>query len=214
MRELRLALGQTQKEFADALKLSCSYVQAFELGQRPIPDKLCDDIELKFGLRASSLKQREGLPVVWLFQEQTVAILPERISKPILKELRKLRAKPRERLRYQISLWKKMAPAMEENAPRKEVVEKLLVLLDAAATKRKQLRALWQLDHWIEDQIASLNLRDSISEAARKSGKRGVLGTKPLVIPIKLLADSSKRQQPDGQRRRAQSKTSVAPRPR
>jgi transcriptional regulator with XRE-family HTH domain len=215
MRELRLALGQTQKEFADMFGLSCSYGQAIELGQRLLTDELCDDIELKFGIKPGSLKQKQGVPVVWLFEEATVAILPERISAPILKELRKLRGKPRERLRYQISRWEEMRPAMEEKAPQKEIIEKLLIVLIAAAKERKQLTALWRLDRWMENQIVSLDLRKSLASTIQKCKHTpGVLGKQPLVIPIKLLADSPKRQRPDGQRRRARSKTSVSLRSR
>ena len=205
IRELRLALGQTQKEFADMFGLSCSYGQAIELGQRLLTDELCDDIELKFGIKPGSLKQKQGVPVVWLFEEATVAILPKRISKSILKELRRLRSNPRSRLRYQISRWKEMAPAMEKHAPREEVVAKLQVLLDAAAAERKHLAMLWRLDRWIEDQLASLS-HNSISETARKSGIRGVLGKRPITLPLGSLVKQS--------RRSAQSKTSVAPRPR
>jgi transcriptional regulator with XRE-family HTH domain len=205
IRELRLALGQTQKEFADMLGLSCSYGQAIELGQRLLTDELCDDIELKFGIKPGSLKRKQGVPVVWLFEEATVAILPKRISALILKKLRKLRSKPRDRLRYQISLWKEMAPAMEKRAPREEVVAKLQVLLDAAAAERKHLTTLWQLDRWIEDQLASLS-HNSISEAARRSGIRGVLGKQPITLPLGSLIKQSGRS--------VRARTSVAPRPR
>jgi transcriptional regulator with XRE-family HTH domain len=168
IRELRLALQKTQKEFAHLLASSTPYVQAIELGQRPIPERFCDVIELEFGVRAGSLKQKQGLPVVWLFQEKTVVGMPQEIGEPILKKLRELRAKPRERLRYQIKLWKQMRPRMEDLAPRDDMLHKLDLFLAAAAAERKQLAALFQLDRWIEDQIASLKLCKAIE--AQKIG--------------------------------------------
>jgi transcriptional regulator with XRE-family HTH domain len=200
MRELRLALGKTQTQFGRMFGISRIYAQSIELGQRPMPDDLGDEIELKFGLRPGALKQKKGMPVVWLFQERTVVVLPQRISEPILKELRKLRDQPRERLRYQIDRWQKMLPAMEKNAPRNEVVDKLLMLLDAAASEQKQLSALWRLDRWIENQIASLKLREPIRIVAQKRGKRGALGTKPLTLPLGSLIEKP-----------ARLKTSVVP---
>jgi transcriptional regulator with XRE-family HTH domain len=188
LRELRLALGQTQKEFAAELKLSCPWIQALELGQKLMPDELCDDIELKFGIKPGSLKQKQGVPVVWLFEEATVAILPKQISEPILKDLRKLRGQPRERLRYQISRWKKMRPAMEERAPQKEIIEKLLIVLIAASRERKQLTALWRLDRWMENQIVSLDLQESLRSVIRKREHTpGVLGRQPFVISMGAL---------------------------
>jgi transcriptional regulator with XRE-family HTH domain len=183
---VRIALRKSQQEFARMFGVSASYIQAIELGQRSINDELADAIELQLGVRASSLKNEQGLPTVWLLQETTVALMmPQRISTPILSELRKLRAKPLERLRYQLALWRKMLPAMEEKAPRKEIVEKLLILLDAAARERKQLTTLSRLDRWIEDQIALLNLRRAVGLIAQKRGQP--LGTKPLVLPIGSL---------------------------
>jgi transcriptional regulator with XRE-family HTH domain len=194
LRELRLALGQTQKEFAAELELSCPWIQALELGQKSMPDELCDDIELRFGIRPGSLKQKQGVPIVWLFEEPTVAIMPEQTSKPILKELRRLRDKPRERLRYQIGLWEKMRPAMEENAPQKEVIGKLLIMMIAASKERKQLTALWRLDRWMEEQIASLNLRDSLRSTIRKCEHTpGILGKQPLVILMRAIKSQPSR---------------------
>jgi hypothetical protein len=153
-----------------------------------MPDGLCDDIELRFGIRPGSLKQKQGVPIVWLFEEPTVAIMPEQTSKPILKELRRLRDKPRERLRYQIALWEKMRPAMEENAPQKEVIEKLLIMMIAASKERKQLTALWRLDRWMEEQIVSLDLRESLRSTIRKCEHApGILGKQPLVISMRAI---------------------------
>jgi hypothetical protein len=78
-----------------------------------------------------------------------------------------------------------MRATMEEKAPRKEIVEKLLILLDAAAREQKQLAVLWRLDRWIEDQIASLNLRTRVSIIVQKRGQP--FGKKPLVLPIGSL---------------------------
>jgi transcriptional regulator with XRE-family HTH domain len=213
--KVRIALGKLQKEFAEMFGVSASYIQAIELGQRgknpkhsAIYDQLCDDIELQLGVRASSLKQEHGEPIVWLLQEQTVALMPQRISAPILSKLRKLRDKPLERLRYQLDLWKKMLPTIEARAPRKQVVEKLLILLDAAAQQRKQLTALSRLDRWIEDQIALLNLRKAVGLIAQKRSQR--LGKKPLVLPITAL--NSVKAERLSRTRRARSRTSVSPR--
>jgi transcriptional regulator with XRE-family HTH domain len=191
MAKVRLALGKSQTEFANMFGVSASYIQAIELGGRTINDELCDDIELRLGVKANSLKQKQGLPTVWLLQERTVALMPQRISEPILSKLRKLRRKPRERLRYQLALWKKMLPAMEEKAPRKEIVEKLLILLDAAAAERKHLTALLQLDRWIEDQIALLNLRKPIRIIAQKRGQP--FSKMSLVLPIGSLRSKKQR---------------------
>jgi Helix-turn-helix. len=202
--KVRIALGKLQKEFAEMFGVSASYIQAIELEERTINDELCDDIELQLGVRASSLKQKHGEPIVWLLQEQTVALMPRRISEPILKELRQLRNKPRERLRYQLALWQQMQPTMEEKAPRKELIEKLLIFLDAAAAKRTQLKALLRLDRFIEDQIAFFDLRKAIGSIAQKRGRTLALGKKPLVIPFGVLA----KQQPS-LARRARSRTSA-----
>jgi transcriptional regulator with XRE-family HTH domain len=183
--KVRIALEKSQEQFARMFGVSASYIQAIELGGRTINDELCDDIELRLGVRASSLKQEGGRPVVWLLEERTIALMPQRISTPILSDLRKLRRRPRERLRYKIDLWKKMRATMEEKAPRKEIVEKLLILLDAAAREQKQLAVLWRLDRWIEDQIASLNLRTRVSIIVQKRGQP--FGKKPLVLPIGSL---------------------------
>jgi hypothetical protein len=159
-----------------------------------INDKLCDDIEFKLGVRASSLKQKRGMPVVWLLQKRTLALMPQRISAPIMRELRQLRAKPRERLRYELALWKKMLPAMEENVPRNEVVQKLHIFLDAAKREQKLRTALSLLDRWIENQIASLNLRTTIRVLARNAKfdwQR--LEKMPLALPIQSLAAETKR---------------------
>jgi transcriptional regulator with XRE-family HTH domain len=196
LRELRSALQKTQQQLGRALGVSRRYIQAFELGQRPIPARVCDEIELQFGVKANSLKQRQGFPVVWCLEERTIALMPQRISGPILKELRKLRGKPRERLRYQINRWKEMLPRMEEKAPRDDTLHKLQILLDAAAAKHKQMSALFQLDRWIEDQIVSLNLREAVVSIAQKRGKRGALGTKPMVLPIGSLATNAPNKQP------------------
>jgi transcriptional regulator with XRE-family HTH domain len=187
LREVRIALGKSQWQFARMFGVSTSYVQAIELGQRAVNDELCGDISMRIGVTGNSLKQKRGMPTA-LLQERTVALMPQGISEPILSELRKLRAQPRERLRYQLALWQKMFAEMDKSASREKIGEKLLIFLDAAAREQKHLVALSRLDRWIENQIASLNLRTTVKVIARSAKFDWQPFSKmPHVLPIQSL---------------------------
>ena len=104
-----------------------SYIQAIELGRarsttNSVMTSSCDSES-----KQTRLKQRQGMPVVWLLQERTVALMPQRISKPILSELRKLRRRPRERLRYQDHSQEKDADDNGRKAPKKRNCQELIM---------------------------------------------------------------------------------------
>jgi transcriptional regulator with XRE-family HTH domain len=221
LRELRDALGKTQWQFARMFGVSRPYIQAIELGQRTINDTLCDDIAAKLGVTAKSLKEKRGMPRA-LLSEVVVWLMPVRIRERILPRLEKLQDQPRERLHYQLELWGKLLPAIEKSVDRKYFERKLGIFLDAAAREKKLRPVLLKLDRWIENQIASCNLRSTIKSLARNAKYDWrALDEWPINLPDQSLAGETGRppktqlaEEQLSPTRPARSKTSASPRHR
>jgi len=169
LREVRDAIGKSQQQFARMFGVSASYVQAIELGQRPINDELCDDIALRLGVTARSLKQERGMPRALLEEKRIAAITDRETGAAIISELR-LRRGTRERLRFQVDRWRKMLPAIEGSIQSQDIVlRKLFLFLKVSVThqEKKHLSVLRQLDRWIEDQTERFGLRTIVKALAK-----------------------------------------------
>lgn len=198
--EVRNAIEMSQPQFAKMFGVSASYIQAIELGQRgkrstrsAIYDQLCDDIALRLGVIAESLKQERGMPTALLGKKTIAAMTDRATGAAILSELRRLEHRPRKRLRYQIDRWRKMLPAIKASIRSQDILRKLFVFVEAAGREKKELTALCQLDRWIENQVAAFNLRTTVKVVAQCRGFDWRPFNETLLLALPILSPQQRR---------------------
>jgi transcriptional regulator with XRE-family HTH domain len=189
LRVVRDALGMSQPQFAGILGISASYLQAIELGQRDLRDDLADEIMLRYGVDAESVKRKRGMPrhligsnaahytlltassKSWMPAEsRRVVYHGLRIPRVIRDRLEEYRAlwKPkneRERLRRMILFWKeKIVPAWQSDQSRVRDVlnNKVGLLFEAAERENKYYSVAARLSRWIDKVVRECQLRTTI----------------------------------------------------
>jgi transcriptional regulator with XRE-family HTH domain len=171
LREVRVAIGESQQQFARMFGVSASYIQAIELGQRNISSELADDIMLRLGIEAESLKRRRGFPMS-LLRSDKVKLKSETVKiRKLAQEFAALQRTtvPRERLRGQIEFYQKIFPYFESEVRYEDFVRKLEVFFTGAVREKKHLTLLMRLDRWLEGAAKKFRLQAAIMKIAGRN---------------------------------------------
>jgi transcriptional regulator with XRE-family HTH domain len=169
LRAVRAAINKSQPEFAKMFGVSASYIQAIELGQRNISSELADDIMLRFGVEAESLKRKRFLPVSLLRQDKIdIENSSSSATKKLGQEFAALQeiTDPRERLQFCIEFYRKIFPGFESGIPYQEFPRKLGILIEAAVREKKHLPLLIRLDRWMENAAKKFRLETTMKVVA------------------------------------------------
>jgi transcriptional regulator with XRE-family HTH domain len=180
LRRLRETLGKNQPQFAKMFRISPSYVQLIELGKRPLTDELADEIMLRLGVDADSLKRR-GKPQPLIGSTKAAytisSIDAETFKTPtglenVSGEYYAVQTITdwKERLRRSIALWRKMTPHWNLYFVRRALERKLALLFEALSPDRAHpanherfLSVAMRLSRLIEDVVHDYGLRNAES---------------------------------------------------
>jgi transcriptional regulator with XRE-family HTH domain len=165
-----MALKKSQPQFAKMFGVSASYIQAIELGQRNISSELADDIMLRFGVEAESLKRKRGLPVSLLRQDQIdIKNSSPSATKKLGREFAALQeiTDPCERLQFCIEFYRKIFPYFESEVRYQNFARKVEILFTAAVREKKHLALLIRLDRWMENAVKKFGLEPTIKAVIR-----------------------------------------------
>jgi len=170
VRLVREALGKSQSQFARMFGVSQSFIQAIELGKRPMNDDLADAIAVRVGVRPDSLKHKVGIPTAMLFGAGAG-------------------------LKDQIAAWEKNATFLNDDAVdnlRDNFVPMLEVLAEAAMREKKGVVLSLKLSRWIDATTADLGLNGTIKVVTRKKKSLGTeVDWRPYFLERSLNADGT-----------------------
>jgi transcriptional regulator with XRE-family HTH domain len=169
VRVLREALHLTQRRFAERLGVSESYIQQVELGKKRLSNEVAARITVQFGMRPDSMQAERGEPKALLH------------------------ARPGS-LRHRVKEWQVEGGEDKFNedavaALRDIHLPKLVILFEAAVSKKRGMLAALLLDEAIEDLAERLQVTAAMKNRARLEGSYG----EGLLDPYQAVV-----QQPDG----------------
>jgi transcriptional regulator with XRE-family HTH domain len=176
VRLLRETLGKTQPEFARLIGVSSKYLQAIELGERPLTDDLADFMMAAFGVSPDSVKQKKGCPV---------HLLGDRGHRDLGNNVRS---------------WQIFTDKIESWTPgdlREFLLPKLKVLFEAACRKKaaagaykfpKAIAVSLRLNRWIDQTVEDFGLRQSINTVLSEHEKDG----KPVLWEPSLILEGTR----------------------
>ena len=198
LKVVRLLLDKSRAKFGELFGISDSYVERIEYRTLPLTNELADEIGLRYGLDAESLKGPRGFPRSLIdgekFQfsfgdpdlvEPASTASDAEIRKAMVKAIdsnlavneefeRLLKVRDKyERLQLSMLFWQKYVlhgKCIPE--PIENVLSnKLGLLFEAAKEKEKFYPVAMRLSRWIDDAVGDFRLRNRINElCARRTG--------------------------------------------
>lgn len=156
--QLRRELRKTQKQFADIIGESKSYLEKMEQGTKDVPDRIARLLMLLYGVDHNSLKSHAG-------------------------KLKHLLG--RRRLGDLISEWEAIIPLAQVDTSlmlEQQVLPKLDLLHKAAANEQRAIHLLMRLDGWIAETAKTLRLEAAVRcEQKRRALKGDHIKWRPLI---------------------------------